>query len=169
MAPFFPEYHPFVTGNGGKLVVVPADTEAFQIHLDAVEQRITAHTQAVIINSPNNPSGVVYTEETLKGLAALLERKSAEYGHPIYIIADEPYRELVYGGVKVPFIPCLYRNTIVCYSFSKSLSLPGERIGYVYVPGIADGSAAVYAAISGAARIMGHVCPPTLMQKVIEL
>ena len=169
VAPYFPEYHPFVTGNGGKLVVVPADTEAFQIHLDAVEQRITAHTQAIIINSPNNPSGVVYTEETLKGLAALLERKSAEYGHPIYIIADEPYRELVYGGVKVPFIPCLYRNTIVCYSYSKSLSLPGERIGYVYVPGFADDSGAVYAAISGAARIMGHVCPPTLMQKVIEL
>ena len=169
VAPSFPEYHPFVTGNGGKLVVVPADTEAFQIHLDAVEQRITAHTQAIIINSPNNPSGVVYTEETLKGLAALLERKSAEYGHPIYIIADEPYRELVYGGVKVPFIPCLYRNTIVCYSYSKSLSLPGERIGYVYVPGFADDSDAVYAAISGAARIMGHVCPPTLMQKVIEL
>ena len=169
IAPFFPEYRPFVTANGGKLVVVPADTKAFQIHLDAVEERITKHTQAIIVNSPNNPSGVVYTEETLKGLAALLERKSAEYGHPIYIIADEPYRELVYGGVKVPFIPCLYKNTIVCYSYSKSLSLPGERIGYVYVPGFADDSHAVYAAISGAARIMGHVCPPTLMQKVIEL
>ena len=169
IAPFFPEYRPFVTANGGKLVVVPADTKAFQIHLDAVEERITKHTQAIIVNSPNNPSGVVYTEETLKGLAALLERKSAEYGHPIYIIADEPYRELVYGGVKVPFIPCLYKNTIVCYSYSKSLSLPGERIGYVYVPGFADDSHEVYAAIAGAARIMGHVCPPTLMQKVIEL
>ena len=168
VAPFFPEYRPFVNANGGKLVVVPADTKAFQIHLDAVEERITAHTQAIIINSPNNPSGVVYTEETLRGLAALLERKSAEYGHPIYIIADEPYRELVYGGVKVPFIPCLYKNTIVCYSYSKSLSLPGERIGYVYVPGFADDSHDVYAAIAGAARIMGHVCPPTLMQKVIE-
>ena len=168
IAPFFPEYRPFVNANGGKLVVVPADTKAFQIHLDAVEERITAHTQAIIINSPNNPSGVVYTEETLRGLAALLERKSAEYGHPIYIIADEPYRELVYGGVKVPFIPCIYKNTIVCYSYSKSLSLPGERIGYVYVPGFADDSHDVYAAISGAARIMGHVCPPTLMQKVIE-
>ena len=168
IAPFFPEYRPFVNANGGKLVVVPADTKAFQIHLDAVEERITAHTQAIIINSPNNPSGVVYTEETLRGLAALLERKSAEYGHPIYIIADEPYRELVYGGVKVPFIPCLYKNTIVCYSYSKSLSLPGERIGYVYVPGFADDSHDVYAAIAGAARIMGHVCPPTLMQKVIE-
>ena len=168
IAPFFPEYRPFVNANGGKLVVVPADTKAFQIHLDEVEKRITKHTQAIIVNSPNNPSGVVYTEETLKGLAALLERKSAEYGHPIYIIADEPYRELVYGGVKVPFIPCLYKNTIVCYSYSKSLSLPGERIGYVYVPGFAADSHDVYAAISGAARIMGHVCPPTLMQKVIE-
>ena len=167
IAPFFPEYRPFVNANGGKLVVVPADTKAFQIHLDEVEKRITKHTQAIIVNSPNNPSGVVYTEETLKGLAALLERKSAEYGHPIYIIADEPYRELVYGGVKVPFIPCLYKNTIVCYSYSKSLSLPGERIGYVYVPGFADDSHDVYAAIAGAARIMGHVCPPTLMQKVI--
>ena len=168
IAPFFPEYRPFVNANGGKLVVVPADTKAFQIHLDEVEKRITKHTQAIIVNSPNNPSGVVYTEETLKGLASLLERKSAEYGHPIYIIADEPYRELVYGGVKVPFIPCIYKNTIVCYSYSKSLSLPGERIGYVYVPGFADDSHDVYAAISGAARIMGHVCPPTLMQKVIE-
>ncbi len=168
IAPFFPEYRPFVNANGGKLVVVPADTKAFQIHLDEVEKRITRHTQAIIVNSPNNPSGVVYTEETLKGLATLLERKSAEYGHPIYIIADEPYRELVYGGVKVPFIPCLYKNTIVCYSYSKSLSLPGERIGYVYVPGFADDSHDVYAAIAGAARIMGHVCPPTLMQKVIE-
>ena len=168
VAPFFPEYRPFVNANGGKLVVVPADTKAFQIHLDEVEKRITKNTQGIIINSPNNPSGVVYTEETLKGLAALLERKSAEYGHPIYIIADEPYRELVYGGVKVPFIPCLYKNPIVCYSYSKSLSLPGERIGYVYVPGFADDSHDVYAAIAGAARIMGHVCPPTLMQKVIE-
>ena len=168
VAPFFPEYRPFVNANGGKLVVVPADTKAFQIHLDEVEKRITKNTQGIIINSPNNPSGVVYTEETLKGLAALLERKSNEYGHPIYIIADEPYRELVYGGVKVPFIPCLYKNTIVCYSYSKSLSLPGERIGYVYVPGFADDADAVYAAIAGAARIMGHVCPPTLMQKVIE-
>ena len=168
IAPFFPEYRPFVNAKGGKLVVVPADTKAFQIHLDEVEKRITKHTQAIIVNSPNNPSGVVYTEETLKGLASLLERKSAEYGHPIYIIADEPYRELVYGGVKVPFIPCLYKNTIVCYSYSKSLSLPGERIGYVYVPGFADDSHDVYAAIAGAARIMGHVCPPTLMQKVIE-
>lgn len=169
IAPFFPEYAPFITANGGKMVLVPADTQAFQIHLEEVEKRVTSHTQAIIVNSPNNPSGVVYTEETLRGLAALLERKSAQYGHPIYIIADEPYRELVYGGVTVPFIPCLYKNTIVCYSYSKSLSLPGERIGYVYVPSFADDSAAVYAAVSGAARVMGHVCPPTLFQKVVGL
>ena len=167
IAPFFPEYRPFITANGGKMVVVPADTEAFQVHLDEVERRITPHTQAIIVNSPNNPSGVVYTEETLRGLAALLERKSAEYGHPIYIIADEPYRELVYGGVKVPFIPCLYKNTIVCYSYSKSLSLPGERIGYIYVPGGCTDSEQVYAAVAGAARACGHVCAPSLWQKVI--
>lgn len=169
IAPFFPEYRPYVTANGGKLVVVPADTKAFQIHLDAVAERITPYTQGIIINSPNNPSGVVYTEETIRGLAALLERKSKEYGHPIYIIADEPYRELVYGGVKVPFIPCFYRNTIVCYSWSKSLSLPGERIGYVYVPATADDGREIYLTVAGAARAMGHVCPPTLIQKVIEL
>lgn len=169
IAPYFAEYAPFITANGAKMVVVPPDTDAFQIHLDEVEKHISAHTQAIIVNSPNNPSGVVYTEQTLRGLAELLDRKGKEYGHPIYIIADEPYRELVYGGVVVPFIPCLYRNTIVCYSYSKSLSLPGERIGYVYVPGFADDSDAVYAAVSGAARIMGHVCAPTLLQKVAAL
>ena len=169
VAPFFPEYRPFTESNGGRLVVVPADTRAFQIDLSQVERRITPRTQAIIINSPNNPSGVVYTRQTLEGLARLLERKGAEYGHPIYIIADEPYRELVYGGVEVPFIPTVYRNTIVCYSYSKSLSLPGERIGYVYVPAFADDSQALYAAVSGAARTMGHVCPPTLIQKVVGL
>ncbi len=168
IAPFFPEYRPFTEANGGKLVVVPADTKAFQINMEALEKLISCHTQAIIVNSPNNPSGVVYTEETLKKLAEVLTRKSKEYGHPIYIIADEPYRELVYGGVKVPFIPHIYPDTIVCYSYSKSLSLPGERIGYVCVPDFAADSAAVYAAIAGAARAMGHVCPPTLMQLVIE-
>ena len=168
VAPFFPEYRPFAESNGAKLVVVPADTEAFQINLEALEQRISPNTQAIIINSPNNPSGVVYTRQTLQALAQLLERKGAEYGHPIYIIADEPYRELVYGDVEVPFIPTIYPNTIVCYSYSKSLSLPGERIGYVYVPAFAADSAAVYAAVAGAARAMGHVCPPTLMQLVIQ-
>ena len=168
VAPFFPEYRPFAESNGAKLVVVPADTEAFQINMEALEQCVSPNTQAIIINSPNNPSGVVYTRQTLQALAQLLERKGAEYSHPIYIIADEPYRELVYGNVEVPFIPTIYPNTIVCYSYSKSLSLPGERIGYVYVPAFAADSAAVYAAVAGAARAMGHVCPPTLMQLVIQ-
>lgn len=166
VAPFFPEYHPFVTGNGGKLVVVPADTEAFQIHLDAVEQRITAHTQAIIINSPNNPSGVVYTRETYQKLAAILNKKAVEYGHPIYIVSDEPYQELAYG-VEVPFLPEIYRDTVICYSYSKSLSLPGERIGYVYVPQKATDGKALYSAVAGAARAGGHVCAPSLWQKVI--
>ena len=168
IAPFFPEYRPFAESNGAKLVVVPADTESFQINMAALEAHMTPHTQAIIINSPNNPSGVVYTRQTLQTLAELLTAKSEEYGHPIYIIADEPYRELVYGGVEVPFIPTIYPNTIVCYSYSKSLSLPGERIGYVYVPSFAADSTKVYAAVGGAARAMGHVCPPTLMQLVIE-
>ena len=168
VAPFFPEYRPFTEANGGKLTVVPADTEHFQINMAELERLLNKHTAAIIINSPNNPSGVVYTEETLKKLAALLEKKSAEYGHPIYIIADEPYRELVYGGVKVPFIPNIYKNTIVCYSYSKSLSLPGERIGYVCVPDFVENGKSVYAAIAGAARAMGHVCPPTLIQLAVE-
>ncbi len=167
VAPFFPEYRPFTESNGGHLVVVPADTDAFQIDLDQVERRLTPRTQAIIINSPNNPSGVVYTRQTLEGLARLLERKGAEYGHPIYIIADEPYRELVYGGVEVPFIPTVYRSTIVCYSYSKSLSLPGERIGYICVPDSVEDHQAVYSAIAGAARSCGHVCPPTLIQLTI--
>ena len=167
IAPFFPEYRPFTEQNGASFVVVPADTKSFQISMEAVEARITPHTQAVIINSPNNPSGVVYTWETLSSLGELLTRKSAEYGHPIYIIADEPYRELVYDGVEVPFIPTIYPNTIVCYSYSKSLSLPGERIGYVCVPDQVEDSADVYAAVAGAARAMGHVCAPSLQQLVV--
>lgn len=167
LAPFFPEYVPFVEHNGAKAVIVPPDTASFQIPMEKVETLISPRTQAIIVNSPNNPSGVVYSRESLAALAALLERKSAEYGHPIYIIADEPYRELVYDGVQVPFIPCIYKNTVVCYSYSKSLSLPGERIGYVYVPGSSQDAKELYTAIAGAARIMGHVCPPSLMQMVI--
>ena len=167
LAPFFPEYVPFVEHNGAKAVIVPPDTASFQIPMEKVEALISPRTQAIMVNSPNNPSGVVYSRESLAALAALLERKSAEYGHPIYIIADEPYRELVYDGVQVPFIPCIYKNTVVCYSYSKSLSLPGERIGYVYVPGSAQDAKELYTAIAGAARIMGHVCPPSLMQMVI--
>ena len=167
IAPYFPEYAPFVESNGVKFVAVPADTENFQIRMDALEERIGPHTQAVIVNSPNNPSGVVYTQETLEQLAELLSRKSREVGHPIYIIADEPYRELVYDGVEVPFIPNVYPNTVVCYSYSKSLSLPGERIGYVCVPDQAEDSADLFAAVAGAARSLGHVCAPSLQQLVI--
>jgi len=167
IAPYFPEYAPYADVAGLKFKVVPPDVPDFQIKLDAVEAALTENTAAVIINSPNNPSGVVYTEETLTALAALLRRKSAEYGHPIYIIADEPYRELTYGGVVASFIPTLYPDTIVCYSYSKSLSLPGERIGYVYVPAQATDSRELYAAIAGAARACGHICAPSLWQKVI--
>ena len=167
IAPYFPEYGPFVRQAGMELKVVPPDVPNFQIKLDAVEAMLNEHTQAIIINSPNNPAGTVYTEQTLRELGALLERKSEEFGHPIYIISDEPYRELVYGGVTVPFIPKLYRNTLVCYSYSKSLSLPGERIGYVYVPKTAADSREILAAVAGASRGLGHVCAPSLMQKVI--
>ena len=167
IAPYFPEYDVFFTCAGAKLAVVPADTVHFQIDMEALEKTINEHSVAVVINSPNNPSGVVYTEETLKKIAELLDRKSKEYGHPIYIVADEPYRELVYDGVKVTFIPNVYDNTIVCYSWSKSLSLPGERIGYVYVSEKCADAKAVYDSVSGAAREIGSVCPPTLTQKVI--
>ena len=167
VAPFFPEYRPFVESSGGKLVVVPADIPAFQIDMTALEAAISANTQAIILNSPNNPAGTVYTAETLQKLARLLDRKSAEVGHTIYIISDEPYRELVYGGITAPWIPGIYDNTVVCYSWSKSLSLPGERIGYVYVPERCADHDALYAAVAGAARSIGHVCAPSLLQKVI--
>ena len=166
IAPYFPEYKPFAESAGAVFKVVPPDVPGFQIDLAAVEAMLTPRTQAIIVNSPNNPSGVVYTEETLNALGALLTRKGQEYGHPIYIVADEPYRELTYGCT-APFIPNIYPNTIVCYSYSKSLSLPGERIGYVYVPRQAADSAALYAAVAGAARACGHVCAPSLWQKVI--
>ena len=167
IAPYFPEYKPFVENAGATFKVVPPDVPGFQIDLAVLEGMLTEKTQAVIINSPNNPSGVVYTEETLKALAAILTRKGEEFGHPIYIVSDEPYRELVYGGVEAPFLPNIYPNTVVCYSYSKSLSLPGERIGYVYVPAQCADSRALFAAVAGAARAAGHVCAPSLWQKVI--
>ena len=166
IAPYFPEYKPFAENAGLAFRVVPPDVPDFQIKLDAVEAALTPNTAAVIINSPNNPSGTVYTRRTLEELGRLLRRKSEEFGHPIYIVSDEPYRELVYGA-EVPFIPTIYPSTIVCYSYSKSLSLPGERIGYVYIPSQAADSSAVYAAVAGAARATGHVCAPSLWQKVI--
>ena len=167
IAPYFPEYKPFVESAGAIFKVVPPDVPGFQINLTVLEGMLTEKTQAVIINSPNNPSGVVYTEETLKALAALLTQKGEEFGHPIYIVSDEPYRELVYGGVEAPFLPNIYPNTVVCYSYSKSLSLPGERIGYVYVPAQCVDSRALLSAVAGAARAAGHVCAPSLWQKVI--
>ena len=166
IAPYFPEYKPFVEATGMIFKVVPPDVPDFQIGLSAVESLLTPKTQAVIINSPNNPSGVVYTRQTLQALGALLNRKSAQYGHPIYIVSDEPYRELTYGCT-APFLPNIYPNTIICYSYSKSLSLPGERIGYICVPQQAEDHDALYAAIAGAARAAGHVCAPSLWQKVI--
>ena len=165
-APYFPEYLPFAREAGLIFRPIPADVPDFQIRLTALEAMLTPATQAVLVNSPNNPSGVVYTRQTLTALGRLLERKSREYSHPIYIISDEPYRELSYG-VEVPFLPLIYPNTVVCYSYSKSLSLPGERIGYIYVPRQAEDHRELYAAIAGAARSMGHVCAPSLWQKVI--
>ena len=166
IAPYFPEYKPFAESAGLTFRVVPPDVPDFQIDMVSVEAMLSPRTQAIIINSPNNPSGVVYTEQTLKTLATLLTRKSKEFGHPIYIVSDEPYRELTYG-CSAPFIPNIYPNTVVCYSYSKSLSLPGERIGYIYVPQQATDAPALYAAIAGASRASGHVCAPSLWQKVI--
>lgn len=168
VAPFFPEYTVFFACDGAKVNYVPADTETFQINLAELEARLNKNTVALVLNSPNNPSGVVYTRETLVKIADLLNAKAKEFGHPIYIIADEPYRELAYGGVEVTFIPEVYDNTIVCYSWSKSLSLPGERIGYVYVPATVEDGKKIYAAVAGAAREIGQVCPPTLIQRVVE-
>ncbi len=166
-APFFTEYRVFSANAGMKLVVSTPVPETFQIDIADFESKLTQNTKAVIINSPNNPSGVVYSEETVKALCEVLERKSAQYGHPIYLIADEPYRELVYSGVTVPYLMNCYKNTLVCYSYSKSLSLPGERIGYIAVCPNADDEKELYLAVCGAGRSLGYVCAPALFQKVI--
>lgn len=166
LAPYFPEYKVFVEGAGAKPVIVPADTQAFQVNFTALLQALSPKTKAIIVNSPNNPSGAVYSEETIQKLAGILTEKSKEYGHPIYLISDEPYREIVFSGIKVPFLPHYYSNTIVSYSWSKSLSLPGERMGYVLVPPTVDNSEIVYAAIAGAGRSLGYVNAPSLFQRV---
>ena len=168
-APYFPEYKVFIEGAGAKMVLIPPEIEHFQIDFDAFQAAITPHTKGVVVNTPNNPSGVVYSQETLERLAAILTAKSQEYGHPIYLISDEPYREIVFSGVKAPWIPHLYRDTIVCYSFSKSLSLPGERLGYVLVPGQVTDAQQVYAAVAGAGRSLGYVNAPSLFQQVTSL
>lgn len=168
-APYFPEYSVFIAGAGAKMVVIPPEMEHFQIDFDAFEQALTPNTKGVVINSPNNPSGVVYSLETLQRLAGILKEKAAQYGHPIYLISDEPYREIVFSGFQVPWVPHLYEDTIVCYSYSKSLSLPGERLGYVLVPDQVTDSADVYAAIAGAGRCLGYVNAPSLFQQVTSL
>ena len=168
-APFFPEYTVWVENAKAKLLINPADTESFQIDFDAFEELLSPMTKGIIINSPNNPSGVVYSAETIQKLADVLRRKEKEYGHTIYLIADEPYREIVYEGVEVPYVPNYYENTFVCYSYSKSLSLPGERIGYIIVPDEMEDSKRVMAAVNGAGRALGFVCAPVMFQRVAAM
>lgn len=168
LAPFFPEYVVFINQAGMKPVIVKCREEDFQIDFDLLEKAINQNTKAIIVNSPNNPSGVVFSGDTIEKLSAVLSKAQEKYGKDIYIIADEPYRELVYTeGLTVPFIPNYYNNTIVCYSFSKSLSLPGERIGYVLVPDTANDWRDVYFAVCGAGRSLGFVCAPSLFQKIV--
>ena len=167
ISPFFVEYGNYVSNFDGKLVIVPASRLDFQPHADTMRKAITKKTKAVIINSPNNPTGVVYTEDTIRELTAILDEKSREYGTSIYIISDEPYRELAYDGVVVPYITKYYKNTIVCYSWSKSLSLPGQRIGYIVIPVEIDDYELIFDAAGIATRILGYVNAPALIQRVV--
>lgn len=166
-APFFTEYRVFVENAGAKLVVSTPEEKTLGIDLCDLEGKITRNTKALILNSPNNPSGVVYPEESIRALTDLLKRKSAEYGRTVYLIADEPYRELVYSGVSVPYLMNYYDDTLVCYSYSKSLSLPGERIGYIAVCPRMQDAKNVYLAVCGAGRSLGYVCAPSLFQQVV--
>lgn len=166
-APYFPEYKCFVEATGAKLIVVPAQVEDFQINFTELLKKINKNTKAVIVNSPNNPSGAVYSEETIIKLADILREKEKEYNHPIFIISDEPYREIAYNNIEVPYITKYYKNTLVCYSYSKSFSLPGERIGYIVVPNEVADFDKVYGAIAGAARVLTHVNAPSLFQKAV--
>lgn len=166
-APYFGEYNSYVANYGGILRAVPANTVDFQPNLAEFAQMLTAKTKAVIVNSPNNPTGVVYSEKTILRLAEILREKQTEFGTSIYLVSDEPYRELVYGEVEVPYLTKYYENTIVGYSFSKSLSLPGERIGYLVIPDEADESEGIINAANVANRILGYVNAPSLFQRVI--
>ena len=166
-APFFTEYRVFIENAGAKVVVSTPQEKTFQIDVADLEKKITPQTKCVIINSPSNPSGVVYNEKTVGDVTALLAKKQAEYGHEIYLIADEPYRELVYDGVSVPYLMNYYDNTLVCYSYSKALSLPGERIGYIAVNPKMQDNRKIYLAVCGAGRSLGYVCAPSLFQQVI--
>lgn len=167
IAPYFPEYRVFSESAGAGFVEVSPDYERFMINFEDLETKLNDKTKAIIINSPNNPTGVVLTEEVLEKLCGLLREKQNEYGHPIFLIADEPYRELVYGDTEVPYLINMYANTLVCYSFSKSLSIPGERIGYIVVSPECEKHDDVYAAVSGAGRALGYVCAPSMMQRVV--
>ncbi len=168
LAPFFPEYRVFTEGAGGVLVTVPPRTGDFQIDFAALENALTDKTKALIVNSPNNPSGVVLSDESINGLADILRRHKVRTGNTVYLICDEPYRELVYDGVEVPCMLKYYEDTILCYSFSKSMSIPGERIGYICVNSIMENSADIYASVMGAGRCLGYVNPPSLIQRVVE-
>ena len=167
IAPYFPEYQVYAQGAGCKLVTVLADTKTFQIDFEKLEKAINEHTTAVLINSPNNPTGVVYSEATIQKLADLLEQKQKEYGHSIYIITDEPYREIAYDGFEVLHVPNYYKNTLVGYSFSKSLSLPGERVGYIVAPSEAEDFDDLIPSFIAAGRLLSFVSVPSLYQKVI--
>ena len=167
IAPYFGEYNSYVSNYDGKIVVVSPNTETFQPNLKELEQKITARTKAVIINSPNNPTGVVYSEDTIKKMADILRSREKELGTDIYLISDEPYRELVYDGIEVPYLTKYYENAIIGYSYSKSLSLPGERIGYLVIPDEVSDAEDVIAAANVATRILGYVNAPSLMQKVV--
>lgn len=166
-APFFPEYHPYVDLTGAVLKVVPPDTDTFQINVPAFEEMLTEKVMAVLINTPNNPSGVVYSAETLQTLADIMLKKSQEYGHDIYLISDEPYREIVFEGVDAPCVSRFYDNTIMCYSFSKSLSLPGERIGYVAVNPACRYAEDMILMCGQISRGIGHNCPPSIIQLAV--
>ena len=165
-APFFPEYRVFAENAGARVLTVMCREPDFQLDIKRIESAVTEKTKAIIINSPNNPTGAVFSPDTIKALSDMLDKKQAEYGTDIYIIADEPYRELSYGA-EVPYIPKYYANTIVCYSYSKSLSLPGERIGYIFIPEGAADCRKLYAAVCGAGRALGFVCAPSLMQYAV--
>ncbi len=167
ISPFFPEYRTWTHTAGCMLVEVPALEPSFQPDIEAIEQAITERTSALIINSPNNPVGSVYSEAVLRELSEVLARKEEELGRRIMLIADEPYREIAYGA-DIPYVPNIYTDTIVCYSYSKSLSLPGERIGYIYVSDLMDNPAEVSTAVAGAGRALGYVCAPVLLQHVVE-
>lgn len=166
-APFFPEYNPYVNLTGAVLKIVPPQTEDFQINFEAFEEMLGEKTMAILINTPNNPSGIVYSKETIQRLADTLRRKQEEYGHDIFIISDEPYREIVFDGVEAPCVSAFYDNSIMCYSFSKSLSLPGERIGYVAVNPKCTDADLMVSMCTQISRGTGHNCPPSIIQLAV--